>query len=64
MSVRIRPFARGGWEVDIRFRLQDGTVLRERTKNPMSSKSAALRWAEARERWLIQHGKPRRETEQ
>ena len=34
MSVTIRPYVTGGWEVDIRFRQPDGTVIRERTKMP------------------------------
>ena len=31
MSVKIRPYGKGGWEVDIRLRLPDGGVVRERT---------------------------------
>ena len=59
MSVKIRPYVNGGWEVDIRFRLPDGSVLRERTKSLLTSKSAVIRWAEARERVLLVEGKPR-----
>ena len=62
MSVKVRPYVNGGWEVDIRFRLPDGTVFRERTKNPMTGKSAVVRWGEARERELLLNGKPRRQT--
>src|SRR3989442_1178016 len=55
MSVTIRPYRRGGWEVDIRGVTPDGTrQLRERKRAPMSSRSAALRWAEGRERILFQ----------
>ena len=38
-----------GWEVDLALRLPDGTRIRERVKAPVSSKSAALRWAQDRE---------------
>ena len=55
MSVTIRPYRRGGWEVDIRVVTPDGTrQLRERKRAPMSSRSAAMRWAEGRERVLFQ----------
>jgi len=51
MSVKIRPYINGGWEVDIRVRRPDGTVDRERRKAPISSNTSALRrWAEERER--------------
>jgi integrase len=64
MSVTIRPYINGGWEADIRVVLPDGTVVRERKKVPASSKSAAERWAEARERVLAAHGKPKPVTKQ
>ena len=32
MSVTVRPYVDGGWEVDIRVTLPDGSVLREREK--------------------------------
>jgi len=57
--VKVRPKRGGeGWEVDIRFLWPDGTLYRERRNAPVSGKSAALRWAEARERALIAGGKP------
>ena len=59
MSVTIRPYINGGWEVDIRVELPDGTLVRERKKAPSTSKTAAQRWAEARERVLLVHGKPK-----
>src|SRR6185503_17075333 len=59
MSVTIRPYVNGGWEVDIRVLLPDGTLIRERKKAPASSKSGAQRWADARERVLLIHGKPK-----
>lgn len=49
MSVKIRPYKNGGWEVDIAITLPDGTKRRERRKAPVSAKSAALRWGRARE---------------
>jgi integrase len=59
MSVTVRPHVTGGWEVDIRVELPDGTMIRERKRAPSTSKSAAQRWAEARERVLLVHGKPK-----
>ena len=56
MSVKLRPYRNGGWEVDIQFRLPDGTRHRERYKAPVESKSGALRWGQDRERHLLQHG--------
>ena len=55
MSVTIRPYRRGGWEVDVRIVLPDGTPYRDRRKAPVSSKSAARRWGQARERELLIH---------
>jgi hypothetical protein len=64
MSVKIRPYRRGGWEVDIIFRLPDGSRHRERSKAPVTSKSAALRWGADRERHLVQQGprQPKKEV--
>jgi integrase len=56
MSVTLRPYRRGGWEVDITIRLPDGSQYRERKRVSRFSKSAAQRWAEDRERYLLQHG--------
>src|SRR5712692_9203005 len=58
MSVKIRPYRTGGWEADITVRLPNGSRLRERSKAPVSSKSAAQRWGDDRERHLLQHGPP------
>ena len=63
MSVTVRPYRRGGWEVDITFRLPNGSRHRERSKAPVSSKSAAQRWGEDRERHLLQHGLPQSKKE-
>lgn len=64
MSVKVRPYRRGGWEVDIRVVLPDGSEKRERRKAPVSSKSGALRWAQARELELAIRGPavPRKEV--
>src|SRR3954467_10314750 len=55
MSVTIRPYRKGGWEVDVVVVTPDGTRrARERKLSPLASKTAALRWAEGRERLLFQ----------
>jgi hypothetical protein len=58
MSVTLRPYRKGGWEVDITIRLPDGTQYRERKRAARFSKSAAHRWAQDRERYVLQHGPP------
>jgi integrase len=64
MSVTIRPYRKGGWEVDITFRLPNGRRYRERCKAPVNSKSGALRWAQDRERHLLLNGpeEPKKEA--
>ena len=55
MSVTIRPYRKGGWEVDIRGVAPDGTRhKRERKHAPVSSRTAVGRWAAARERVLFE----------
>jgi integrase len=55
MSITIRPYRRGGWEVDIRVVAPDGVrEVRERKRAPTSARSAAVRWAESRERVLFE----------
>jgi integrase len=55
MSVTIRPYRRGGWEVDIQVVTPDGKrSLRERRRAKMSSRWAVTRWAEGRERVLFE----------
>jgi integrase len=46
MSVTLRPYRSGGWEVDLTIRLPDGRQYRERKRAARFSKSAAQRWAE------------------
>jgi integrase len=64
MSVKVRPYGNGGWEADIRVRLPDGTVIRERVKNPVTGKSAVQRWAAEREHILFRDGKPTRQRKE
>jgi integrase len=60
MSVIVRPYRRGGWEVDIRLVLPDNSEHRERRKAPVAAKIAAQRCGEAREReWYRELTNPR-----
>ena len=63
MSVKIRRYKRGGWEVDINTRLPNGCRHRDRRKSPVSGRLAAQRWGEERERELILHGPSRARKE-
>ena len=62
MSVKIRERVYSTtntvtWQADIHVKLLDGRKVRERSKIPgAQSRSAALKWARERERWLILHG--------
>jgi integrase len=56
MTVKVRPYRKGGFEVDIRFDTSDGTPFRERRRAPVASRSGAKRWGEARERELLLRG--------
>jgi integrase len=47
---------RGGFQVDIRGMLPDGTRYRERTKPPVTTYTAALRWGQQREAALLAEG--------
>ena len=65
MSVLIKPYRRGGWEVDIRLVLPDNSEHRERRKAPVTTKTAAQRWGRAREReWYheLTHPQPKDEA--
>jgi hypothetical protein len=57
MTVRVRTYRRGGFEVDIRFHWPDGAPFRERLRSPFASKSASKHWGEARELELFRAGK-------
>jgi len=62
--VKVRSYRGGGWEVDIRVVMPDRTLVRERRKAPVSSRSQAMYWGQAREREILLHGppKPRKEV--
>src|SRR5688500_10007722 len=63
MSVKVRPYKRGGWEVDARVTLPDSSEHRRRWKSPLASKAAAQRWGEDRERhWYAELLNPRPEA--
>lgn len=59
MSVVVRKYRRGGWHVDIRILLSDGTPFRERKAFRTASKTAAERWGQERERYLLVNGLPK-----
>lgn len=44
MSVTVRPYVNGGWEVDIKVQLPDGAVIRKRKKAAGASKQPAQKW--------------------
>ena len=50
--------------MDIRFTYPDGTPFRRRIKAPVESRSAARRWAEAREQELMKAPSPKQRAEQ
>src|SRR5687768_15521420 len=56
MSVTVRPYRRGGWEVDIQWRSADGRRHRERRRVTVTSRTAAQRSGEVRERELLLRG--------
>jgi len=56
MSVTVRRYRHGGWEVDIVWRAPDGRRRRERQRLTMDLRSTARRWGEARERELLVNG--------
>jgi integrase len=58
MTVKVRTFRTGGFEVDIRFTYPDGTAFRRRYKAPVEGKTAAKRWGEAREAELLKAPSP------
>ena len=58
MSVKVRAYRGGGWEVDITIRRSNGSQYRERKCASRFSKSSAYRWGQDRERYLLQHGPP------
>jgi integrase len=59
MTIKVRAFRTGGFEVDIRFTYPDGSTFRRRIKAPVEGKSNAKRWGEARERELLAAPSPK-----
>lgn len=59
--VTVRPRGKN-WQYDISFTWPEGGAFRERKNAPVESKSAALRWAQAREVALLSAGKAAYET--
>ncbi len=68
MAVNVRqrksPSGTMHWQADIRVRLPDGTLHRERPRAPGTSRAAALRWARQRELHIIRNGLQGKETTQ
>src|ERR1700681_4135095 len=63
MSVTVRQYERG-WQVDVTTRLPNGFRYRERRRLRITSKSAAIRWGQDRERHVLQYGpaQPKKEV--
>ncbi len=61
VTVRRRTLPSGAsyWQTDVRVRLADGTVHRERRKSPGRTRGQALRWAREREAHLLRRGADR-----
>lgn len=62
MSVSVRSYRGGKWQVDVIVLLPNEQRYRER-RVLTHSKSAAQRWGRDRERHLLQHGPPRKQKE-
>ena len=63
MSVTVRPYRRGGWQVDVRLVLPDGNPFCGRKRFTTLSKTTAQRWGQDRERHVLQHGLPQLKKE-
>ena len=53
MNLKIRPYKRGGWEVDIVLKFPSGEQWRERVRSPADSRAASKRWAEERASYVL-----------
>ncbi len=66
MAVNVRkrttPNGKMYWQADIRLRLPNGSLHRERPKAPGATRAQALRWARQREAHIIRHGIQRKES--
>src|SRR5436190_11834734 len=56
MSVNVRRYRKGGWDVDIHVLLPNGKLHRERRKLRECSKTTAREWGEQRQRELLLSG--------
>ena len=58
VNVRERKLPSGDmhWQTDIRVRLPDGSIHRERLKAPGNTRAQALRWARQREAFILRNG--------
>ncbi len=65
MAVKVRertsPKGERHWQADIRVRLENGRLHRERVKAPGRTRAQALRWAKQREAHILRHGPQRKE---
>ncbi len=66
VNVRERTLPSGDthWQADIRVRLPNGTLYRERVKAPGSTRAQALKWARKREAHITRHGPRGKETQE
>ena len=53
MNLKVRPYKRGGWEVDIVLNLPSGEQWRERVRSPAPSRAASKRWGEERASYVL-----------
>ncbi len=65
-NVRERTLPSGDihFQADIRVRLPNGTLYRERVKAPGSTRAQALKWARKRELHIMRHGPKGKETQE
>src|ERR1700737_2389421 len=53
VNLKVRPYKRGGWEVDIVLKLPSGEQWRERVRSPADSRAASKRWGEERASYVL-----------
>ena len=63
MSVTVRPYQTGRLDGGHQHPAAERARHRERKRLSVSSKSAAQRWGQDRERYLLQHGPPQPKKE-
>ena len=66
VNVRERTLPSGDthFQADIRVRLPNDTLYRERVKAPGSTRAQALKWARKREAHIVRHGPRGKETQE